>query len=119
LSLDPDGVLRCLPIGFWTAAYVDIFMSDARKAFARSRERHGGARVLIDVSDAAVQTAEVMERFGRLEKTLLQPGDMRAFVNRSALKRAQLSRGLNQDDAKVFDTVADARRWLLPSSVTD
>ena len=98
--------------GFWN---VDMFYAFQRDVFdAVPKLTAGGRRhvVMVNVSETAIQTQEVVA----LLQTLIATEDPQparlAFVATTALSRMQARRLVIRDNIRMFDNQPDAERWL-------
>ncbi|URW75812.1 STAS/SEC14 domain-containing protein [Sphingomonas donggukensis] len=70
-------------------------------------------RTLADLSGLSIQSQAMVDAFAaRLRHPPFRAPRL-AFVTAPGLVRQQLQRAIAQRGVRMFDTVADARRWLL------
>ncbi len=99
--------------GFWDMATFEAFAIEFVRAL-HLLHRHGGVeRALVDGSDFAVQSREVMMRFAEVTR------DNAAYLARrtanvvpAALNRLQVSQVGQRTASRDFNTRAEAEAWL-------
>ncbi len=76
--------------GFWSSEDANASYSVLIEALERVRRKHGTARLLVDASAAAVQSATTLN--GSEKSRLLRPGERVAVVVSSSLLKRQMMR---------------------------
>ena len=114
ISVDhPHRLVRATLIGFFTPAEVKRFAREEQAAVETLECPKGEHRVLIDASQCQVHTREVAEAFARLASDPPIKARRIAVVANGTLHRIQTRRILDADRSAMFDTLADAERWIL------
>jgi len=115
IDVDPTlDLVRVCMTGFFSVADVADFQSELLSAHRQLRCAHrGGPLTLNDIRGMAVQSQDVIKRWGDF---LSDPGHRSrrlAFVVSSALARMQLQRAIEGRQAQVFSTTEEAENWLF------
>lgn len=97
--------------GFFSQSEVSAYASEAERLIRHGFARHRGYRMLIDVSDCAIQSQDVIEAFARHVAAVPRARRL-AVVAGSAVARMQISRVLNRPGIELFDSLSDATAWL-------
>lgn len=98
--------------GYWTPAYVDTHFAELGELLARVR-RQKHVRVLVDLTQAAVQGEESAQRVSHWTARLYREGDRVAIVLASSLLKAQMRRVAIIADRELFLSRTAAMTWLL------
>ena len=107
------GVLIISMRGFWDDSVVAAFLPEVGDAAARLPCGPGQQRVIVDVSEFAVQAQTILAKVvGYVRDTEPRPARI-AWVGGHGLQRLQLRRSIAEIGGDVFDSVEDARAWLL------
>lgn len=105
--------------GFFSTDDVDRFQAELLLAHRRlGCGRRGGPLTINDISDMAIQSQDVVARWGAFIADPAHRSRRLAFVVGSTLARMQLQRVIAGRDAKVFTAADEAERWLF-AKVTD
>lgn len=116
LSVDLDtttGLINVMSRDLLTVEEVYEFEAKLTEACRKSRMIFGRARILVDGTDATVQTQEVMNAFLELETFVTGAQDRHALVLPSALARMQAARSLHNERERAFPSKEEALAWLL------
>lgn len=115
IDLDPprDLVRICLA-GFFSVEDIARFQAELLVAHRRlGCGRRGGPLTINDISDMAIQSQDVVARWGAFLADPAHRSRRLAFVVASTLARMQLQRTIGNRDARVFTDTAEAERWLF------
>lgn len=115
VTADPSRrLVRALMSGFLTVEEVHQFSRDEQAAVREMGLGSGEFLLLIIAQTDVVQTQEVMAAFQELIVTSTFKAARIATVRSGALARMQTRRVTSiRDDTAVFESVADAERWLF------
>ena len=110
------GVLMISMRGFWDDRLADAYLTDVGDAAARLPCGAGRQRVIVDVSEFAVQAQPILAQIvGYVRDTEPRPARI-AWVGGNSLQRLQLRRSVTEIGGEIFDSVDTARAWLLSDS---
>ena len=97
--------------GFFTLADVEAYARDASRTVAECIRRHGQYRVLLDVSDCAIQAQDVIAAF--IAHIQRQPvAERTAIVVGSSVIRMQVRRVMDRPNVAVFEDMTAAMAWV-------
>lgn len=116
---DPDGsLIRVTGRGQFTADGARDHFVTLERAVRAMRQRRGCARILVDLGDNSLQTADVASIVHEESSRICGPGDLVAILCHSMLQTLQMRRNGPQDRKREFphDREADAIQWLLGES---
>jgi SpoIIAA-like len=98
--------------GLWTVESLAAFFDAMDIATKLSRKMHGHARMLLDLTQAQVQPADLSTDL-KSQKNFTQPGDRMAVVTASALLTMQFKRTQSHiAEHAFFNDRAAAESWL-------
>ncbi|MDN4634113.1 hypothetical protein QCD71_21585 [Sphingomonas sp. PsM26] len=116
-SIDPDvarGFVRIRLFGFFTFDDIERFEAELLSVHERvGCGGRGGPLTVTDVTDMAIQSQEVVRRWGEFLANPAHRSRRLAFVTGSTLARMQLERASVGRGARVFTDAAKAERWLF------
>jgi hypothetical protein len=114
IHTDRDRMLiRASLSGFMTPDDVRDFIHAEQMAAASLSPRSGHHLLLVDASQCALQSQEVVAAFQHAVSNCLLKARRIAVFTGPTLSRMQAARILNRDDAKAFNDPAQAEEWLL------
>ncbi len=115
IDLEPArDLVRVRMAGFFGVADIDRFQAELVGAHRRlGLGRKGGPLTINDVRAMAIQSQDVVARWGAFLSDPSHRSRRLAFVVASALARMQLQRAIGGRDARVFTDEAEAERWLF------
>ncbi|WP_425228702.1 hypothetical protein [Sphingomonas sp.] len=99
--------------GFFDDAAIRGYLLARKAVFARLRCGPYQHLSLTDIRDMAIQTQEVVQRWGQVLADPMYRSKRLAFVTASTLARMQLQRAIGSRDAQVFTDMDEAERWLF------
>jgi len=105
--------------GLWSAEHFDRHFRNLDRELRAMRARAGHARVLVDLSDARVQTAEVAAVMNHWTARIYQPRDEVAVVCGTTLLSMQIRRETRDYQRMTFADKASALAWLLSDEKPD
>lgn len=108
----PEGLIRVRGTGLWTAAQASVHFVKLRHAIESLRAIRLPVLVLVDLSESAVQTADVAEAVSHGTASIYRDADFVALVAGSALLGMQMKRAAKVPNMAVFNDVAPALAWL-------
>ena len=106
------GVVEINGCGFWSAAVVDEHFTELAIRVDQLRRTTQMIRVLVDLTEAMVQTAETTERLKYETRRIWRSDDRIATVVRSTLAGMQINRAVDVTNHRTFMNMADAQGWL-------
>ena len=107
-----EGVLTVKVIGQWTLADVPPFEKTASAHYGAVRAGYGSLRVLIDNTEAALFTQDVIGALTEAGSRLGRGDDRIATLVKSSLMKLQMKRILPEEMAGVFVSRDEAVTWL-------
>lgn len=115
IDLDPArDLVRIRMAGFFGVADIDRFQAELVSAHPRLGGRpRGGPLTINDIRGMAIQSQDVVARWGSFLADPTHRSRRLAFVVASTLARMQLQRVIGGRDAGVFTDEAEAERWLF------
>jgi hypothetical protein len=112
-------LIRISMSGFFTPADIDAFYAARAAEHARLTCGPNQHLTLNDLRDMKVQAQDAVAAFGDLLADPAWRSRKLAFVVDRTLARSQLMRALNGRDAKCFENLTDAEKWLLAHDPRD
>ena len=113
LAYDADaGFIRMMVKGFWTVEMVEALFAELLPLLSELKASGKRVLVLSDAREFPVQSAEVAERFGRLDPDARRYRERMAMVVGSVLNKMQ-ARRYAVSDIEFFATMEEAEQWLL------
>ena len=110
----PRDLVRIRLSGFFSVDDVERFAAELLLAHRRlGCARRGGPLTINDISGMAIQSQDVVARWGAFLADPTHRSRRLAFVVGSTLARMQLQRVIQGRDAKVFTDAGEAERWLF------
>lgn len=106
------GLIRVRGEGLYSLSQVEEHFRTLGATIAHIRASHGRVRVLVDIRDGVVQSAEVAQAVSRWQGRLYSPGDRVALIVKSALHKMQMRRVVNLQITEMFVSETAARTWL-------
>lgn len=119
ITADPArDLVRITLTGFFDDSSIAGFLEARRAAHAKLRCGRNQHRTLADTSAIAIQTQDMVARWGAILADPAYRSRRLAFVTGSTLARMQLQRAIGgRDSAAVFTDHAEAEAWLLADDV--
>lgn len=99
-------------LGFWSAEETDAYLRQLAEQVQTARARFGRAKVLGDLTKAAVQADAVASRFKDAHDRLYGPDGCLALVVSSQLVKGQWQRRVAGANVQIFTDLAEAGAWL-------
>ena len=109
----PRSFVRIRLAGFFDDASLRRFTAARKLAFGQLRCSPNQHLSLTDIRGMAIQTQEVVSRWGTVLADPAYRSRRLAFVVASTLARMQLQRAIGSRDARCFTDPAEAEAWLL------
>lgn len=115
IELDPARELvRVRMAGFFAPEDVARFQAELQRVHRRlDCGAKGGPLTINDISGMAIQSQDVVARWGAFLADPAHRSRRLAFVVASTLARMQLQRVIGGRDAQLFTDAAEAERWLF------
>ena len=115
IDLDPSrDLVRIRLCGFFSVEDIARFQAELLLAHRRlDCGRKGGPLTINDISKMAIQSQDVVARWGAFLADPAHRSRRLAFVVASTLARMQLQRTIGNRDARVFTDAAEAEQWLF------
>jgi len=107
-----EGFVRVYGTGMWTPEQASVHFVKLRQAIQGLRAIRQPALVLVDLSRAAVQTAEVAEAVSHGTTMIYRDADFVSLVTPSALLALQMKRAAKVPNLAVFGEIGPALDWL-------
>ena len=98
--------------GYWSPAYLDAHFAELADILVRLRKQRK-VRVLVDLTQAAVQSAGTAERLSHWTSKIYREEDRVAIVLASSLIKAQMRRVAIIANRELFLSRTAAMTWLL------
>ena len=108
-----SGVVHVTGAGLWTPEQVERHFRSLDLALRTVRRKHGLARTLVDLREAAVQTAETAQMMKDATARIYQPGDRAAAICATQLLAMQIRRAAQVHQLATFIDHDAALNWLL------
>lgn len=107
-------MLRIVMRGFWTEETMAAYSIAVREKMAELLRGRGCRRILINMSDFAIQSQKVAEGHAANLRVVRDRGEARvALVMQSALSKLQAARVASDTGHSTFTTEAEALLWLM------
>ena len=106
-------LLRVRLAGFFDEPALSSFLAARELAYRQLRCAPHQHLSLIDVREMAIQTQDMVSRWGQVLSDPTYHSKRIAFVIASTLARLQLHRAIGTRDVRYSTDVAEAERWLL------
>ena len=106
-------LVRIAMSGLFTLADIDAFLRDREKAHAELGCGPNRHLTLNDLRGMKIQHQEVVTAFRDMLAAPEQRSRRLAFVAGPTLAKSQLMRALSGRDARCFEDVASAEKWLF------
>ena len=121
IEIDPSrDLVRIRLSGFFSVDDIGRFQAELLLAHRRlGCGRRGGPLTINDISNMAIQSQDVVARWGAFLADPAHRSRRLAFVVGSTLARMQLQRTINGRDAKVFTAADEAEQWLFAEVAND
>jgi hypothetical protein len=121
VAAEPERKLvRAHMSGFLDPAQVADFSRQEQEAVRSMGLGSGDFYLLIDTSETVIQSQEVVAAFQHLITDSELKAKRIAVARQSSLTRIQTNRIIKiRDNAAVFESLADAERWLFEDSAQD
>ncbi|CAN5118529.1 hypothetical protein BH10PSE12_BH10PSE12_11230 [soil metagenome] len=114
ITTDPERLLVLANLsGFMTRNEVAMFMVSEQAAAASLSARSGQHLLLVDASDCALQSQEVVAAFQHAVTHCALKARRIAVVTGPTLSRLQARRVLDREDAMAFNDMQEAQDWLF------
>jgi hypothetical protein len=119
-TIDERAALVCVTgRGIWSAERTATHFNNLDKALQRMRQQRGGARVLVDLREASVQTVETAQVMKQCTGRIYRDVDRVAVVCATALLALQIKHSAQVPDLATFLQVEPARAWVLAGKSAD
>ena len=105
-----SGLVRATIRGFWPMEVAVAYVDEMAGILAVARRR-GSARLIVDLTGAAIQSPEVMQKLGVLD--MYAPEDRVAVIVASSLLKTQLKRVFVKANLAVFVSEEAAETWVF------
>lgn len=107
----PGDLIVSTLAGFFSLPEVAAYSAETEALIERCSLAHGGYRILIDVSECAIQSQDVTAAFSRHVAGV--PRSRRvAVVTTSPIIRMQIRRIVGRPELAVFEDLPEARIWI-------
>lgn len=116
---DSSQLVQVAGRGFWTLEMIDQHFDRLRAIIAGRRPKWQAVKVLVNIQEALVQPAEIIERIGIRTAQIYEPEDRVAIVVTSNLARMQMRRGVVRLQHEFFLKEYQAIAWLNADGHTD
>ena len=118
ISVDADRrQLNMCMRGFWDSATFDAFAIEFVRALQQLRRLGGAQTALVDGSQFAVQSKEILARFGALmQENAAFLAKRTASIVPAELNRMQAERVAGSITSRDFKSRAEAEAWLAEES---
>ncbi|WBO20712.1 PilZ domain-containing protein [Sphingomonas abietis] len=107
-----ERMIRVTGTGIWSMALLDRHIDQLKRLVARSRAGGGGLRVLVDLSEAAVQTPAVAARIAQMTDEIYGPDDRVAIVVPSSQLKIRMRHLVRTARSRTFLAHVVAEQWL-------
>ena len=114
---DEGGWIDVSGSGFWTQEDMDRYVAALPAMLAKARRAEGRATLLADISDAAVQTQDVIDRISEFTAEMFTAEDKIAIVIPSMIMKMQMRRGVKGAQLQIFASKDEAKDWLRAAAV--
>lgn len=109
---DEEGLIRVAGRGMWTPEQAAIHFIELHRAILGLRAIRKPVLVLVDLREAAVQTAEVAEAVRDGTSRIYRDADHVAVVYASTLVILQIKRAARVPNLASFQDMDEAMTWL-------
>jgi hypothetical protein len=118
IDVDPArDLVRVSLSGFFTAEDIDRFQAELQIEHRKlGCDKRGGPLTINDLTEMAIQSQDVLARWGEFLANPTHRSRRLALVVASALGRMQLQRIIGDRNAQVFTDVREAEQWLFADS---
>jgi hypothetical protein len=106
-------LIRITLAGFFDERSIADFLEARRRAHAQLRCGPNQHLTIADTRAIAIQTQDMVARWGGILADPAYRSRRLAFVTASTLARMQLQRAIGSRDAQVFTDPAEAEAWLF------
>jgi len=116
LSISANPGQPCILVtgkGLWTPDQIETHFRKLEADLHAMRKRAGAARVLVDLGEANVQTAEVAEQMHHWTARIYQARDRVAVICQTALLAMQIKHRVKVYNRRIFPDREAAMAWLL------
>jgi hypothetical protein len=114
----PKGLIRSWASGFWSIHVMRQFFSAYEAEISAIREAGVPLRVIADVRESAVQSAEVAQFILDRVTSIYRPGDRVALIVATSMLKAQLRRILPGGVHEYFLSGDAAEKWAMAHGET-
>ena len=108
-----SGIIRVVGTGLWTVAYIEEHFIAVGALMDRVRKHGAGVMVLVDLSGAPVQTADVARHISIGTDRIFRSPDRLALLVQSPLAKLQLKRVVTRANTAIFVSRHAAEAWLV------
>lgn len=112
-----DGVIRVAGSGMWAPEEARTHFLALEREMKAARLKQGGARVLVDLREAPVQSAATAQELTYWTERVYKPIDRVATVCTAALVSMQIRHQVRIFQFEMFRDRDEALVWLLASPV--
>ena len=109
-------LLRITLVGFWDEGTMAAYDRQVRQDMAAMKSQGGCQRVLIDMTDFAIQKRAIAEGHAANLRAVKGAAMRVALVVPGALSKLQVARVASDTGHPVFDDEGDAMAWLMAAS---
>lgn len=114
----PSRTLKITTYGFWSGGLAAKFATELIAKGTAIRLRHGKFYTLVDMRNAPIQPASVIESLaGMMPKALMVTKSPIAAVAASSLAKLQTERYLTAPNCRTFLDYDDADAWMRSTSL--
>lgn len=103
--------------GFWTQQDLDGYVASLPAVLTKARRVDGRAALLADISAAAVQTQDVIDRISDFTAEMFTADDRIAVVIPSMIMKMQMRRGVKGAQMQIFASREEAKNWLRVAAI--
>lgn len=114
----PKGLFRSWASGFWSISVMRQFFAAYEAEISAIREAGMPLRVIADVRESAVQSAEVAQFILDRVTAIYRPGDRVALIVATSMLKAQLRRILPGGIHEYFLSGDAAEKWVMAHGET-
>jgi hypothetical protein len=107
-----DGFVTVSGSGMWSAARAKAHFHDLERTVLKIRRDHGAVRVLVDLREASVQTADTAAVVHEWTTSIYRVADRVAVVCATSLLALQMKRAANIETLATFHEIAPAQKWV-------
>ena len=110
-----DGFVTVLGAGMWSAERTEAHFRELERTVLKIRREHGSVRVLVDLREASVQTAETAAVMREWTTRIYRVADRVAVVCATALLALQIKRAADATTLATFHEIEPAIAWIGPA----